>query len=72
MKILFRTMGQKYTPPDQTGSWDARKGRLKAQFPILNDHDLYLEASNRETMFQNLLTKLGVTSEELHSIIRAL
>jgi hypothetical protein len=54
------------------GSWNIRKGRLKTQFPILTDHDLILEANNREAMFRNLLLKLEMTPDELHAIIRAL
>jgi hypothetical protein len=65
-------MEKKFTPPDQTGSWNERKDRLKQQFPILTDNDLVLVASNRETMFQNLLSKLGKTSDQMHAIIIAL
>lgn len=65
-------MGKKFNPPDQPGSWNARKGRLKLQFPSLTDNDLILEEANREEMFGNLLTKLDKTPDELHAIIRAL
>lgn len=65
-------MGKKFNPPDQTGSWNERKGRLKLQFPSLTDNDLILEEANREEMFCNLLTKLDKTPDELHAIIRAL
>jgi len=65
-------MGKKFTPPDQTGSWNERKGKFKQQFPILSDNDLMLEPSNREAMFENLMSKLGKTSDEMHALIIAL
>ncbi|MBP7239350.1 MAG: hypothetical protein KBA14_03935 [Saprospiraceae bacterium] len=65
-------MGKKFTPPDPTGSWNERKDRLKQQFPILTDSDLILGTKNREEMFGNLLSKLDMTPDELHAIIRAL
>ena len=65
-------MGHKFIPPDQTGNWNERKGRLKLRYPVLTDNDLILEATNREVMFGNLLTKLDKTADELHAIIRAL
>ena len=57
---------------DNRGSWNERKDRLKLKFPILTDHDLFLEPANREEMFGNLQKKLGKTTEELHAIIIAL
>jgi hypothetical protein len=54
------------------GSWNVRKARLKQKFPVLTDSDLVLESETRDLMFENLKTKLGISSRELHEIIIAL
>jgi len=70
---LFRLLQMKPSPPAETiGSWNYRKWRLQQKFPQLTDRDLMLDAYNRDEMFENLLTKLGKTDQELHDIIIAL
>ena len=72
MKIFNRLLSAKAYHTENPGSWNLRKGKLKALFPILTDEDLELEMSRRDEMFTNLLNKLGKTPTELHAIIIAM
>ncbi|MBA4055393.1 MAG: general stress protein CsbD [Marivirga sp.] len=53
-------------------SWREQKVMLKRRFPILSDEDFLLAEDNRETMLQQLQTKLGKTRDELESIFAEL
>lgn len=60
------------TAVNEIGSWDNRKDRLKRLYPFLTDDELLLDATNRDQMFGNLMSKLNITTGELHAIIISL
>ena len=72
MGMFSKSLLPTQAPLENPGSWNLRKGRLKAIFPVLTDEDLELEMSRRDEMFSNLLSKLGKTPSELHAIIIAM
>ncbi|HWZ23296.1 MAG TPA: hypothetical protein VNW06_11615 [Cytophagaceae bacterium] len=54
------------------GRWYEQKGKLKEEFPILTDDDLYYEEGKKNEMLTNVRIKLGKTKEEFSRIMVAL
>ncbi len=54
------------------GNWDEQKIKLKLKFEDLTDEDLHFEAGKRDEMMNRVQLKLGMTNEELISIISTL
>jgi hypothetical protein len=46
-------------------NWESKKENLKAKFPILTDEDLHYECGQKDGMFKNLKSKLGLSDDEL-------
>lgn len=46
-------------------NWNSKKENLKAKFPILTDEDLHYECGQKDSMFKNLKTKLGLSDDDL-------
>lgn len=53
------------------GNWNEQKARLKKEFPVLTDKDLFFEIGRKNEMLAKLQVKLGKTKEELQQIIEA-
>lgn len=53
------------------GSWNEQKTRLKKEFPVLTEKDLFFEIGRKNEMLAKLQIKLGKTKEELQRIIEA-
>jgi uncharacterized protein YjbJ (UPF0337 family) len=53
------------------GNWNEQKTRLKKEFPVLTDKDLFFEIGRKNEMLAKLQVKLGKTKEELQQIIEA-
>ncbi len=58
--------------PNETGFWNEKKSKLKEQFPILSDTDLQFYEGKEKEMMEMLGYKLGVSKDELISIISSL
>lgn len=56
------------TTMDIIRSWREQKILLKRRFPILSDDDFLFEDGKKETMFQKLEVKLGISKPELTSL----
>jgi hypothetical protein len=53
-------------------NWQSKKENFKARYPVLTDSDLVYETPGKESMLENLRTKLGMTTDELSMIIMTL
>ena len=54
-----------------SGNWNEQKSRLKKEFPVLTDKDLFFEIGKKNEMLEKLQVKLGKTKEELQRVIQA-
>ncbi|MBK7713332.1 MAG: general stress protein CsbD [Bacteroidales bacterium] len=51
------------------GNWNETKGKLKLQFAMLSNEDLLLLEGRQEELITRLQTKLGMSSDEIRTII---
>ncbi len=54
------------------GNWKEQKGKLKQRFADLTDNDLLLVEGKQDEMLGRIQKKLGMTKEELKTIIKEL
>jgi uncharacterized protein YjbJ (UPF0337 family) len=55
-----------------TINWNEQTEKLKQQFSILTDKDLYFEQGKMDEMLSKLQVKVGKTKHELYQIITKL
>jgi hypothetical protein len=63
---------KKVIPTPVAENWTDQKNKLRVQYPILTDADLYFEKGKKEEMLSKVQTKLGKTKAELDTIISKL
>lgn len=54
------------------GYWNVVKNKLKQKYPTILDEDLHFNEGKEKEMIELLGYKLGITREELNSIISEL
>lgn len=52
--------------------WEEQKAKLKAMFPALDGDDLRYDYGMKEVMFNLLQVKLGLSRDELNSLLAKL
>ena len=54
------------------GYWEDKKEKIKQKYPIITDDDLIFYEGKEKEMIEQLGVKLGITIEEMRSVIAEL
>jgi len=54
------------------GYWEDKKEKIKQKYPIITDNDLIFHEGKEKEMVEQLGVRLGITIEEMRSVIAEL
>jgi hypothetical protein len=54
------------------GYWNEKKEKIKQKYPIITDNDLIFHEGKEKEMVEQLGFRLGITIEEMRSVISKL
>ena len=57
---------------NRMGYWNDKKEKIKQKYPIITDDDLIFYEGKEKEMIEQLGVKLGITIEEMRSVIAEL
>ncbi|MDP2161596.1 MAG: general stress protein CsbD [Flavobacterium sp.] len=69
---ILRLSSLKNNPTKNNNNWNNKKRILKAKFTSLTDADLRFENGDKNAMLSKVQVRLGITQDELSSILASL